>query len=220
MSSPAPIFSDSTALLPAYYLPSAAYYATIMAYGYAVIDTSMRFDKRRKLNHRCTITDTQGELTLTVPIEKPDSLTAACWSDVTISSHGEWWAVHSAALQSAYGRTPFYEFYIDKFTPYISRDTAGRNLMEHNAALTRTVLDLLGIDTAVMYGTPDFKAIGGAVDDFRFTGAEFITEAPYYQIWGLKHGFRPGMSILDLIFNMGPESPAVLARMNGMIKSY
>ena len=29
---------------------------------------------------------------------------------------------------------------------------------------------------------------------------------PYYQVYQQKHGFLPNLSILDLLFNMGPES--------------
>ena len=33
-----------------------------------------------------------------------------------------------------------------------------------------------------------------------------FTPRRYYQVYEAKHGFQPNLSILDLLFNMGPES--------------
>ena len=117
-----PRCNDGTLLLPPRLFGSTAYYAVMALYGSAVIDTSMHFDKRAKLTHRYSIADANGAVDLTVPIEKPDKTTGSTWRDIRISGHGQWWHVHLTALQSAYGRTPFFEYYIDDFLPLFTAE--------------------------------------------------------------------------------------------------
>ena len=122
MPSPLIIHPNETIILPPVYFGGIDYYATMAAYGNVIIDRNWRFDKRKKFTHRCTIADTRGELQLTVPIEKPFKSHETTWNNIKVSSHGEWWNVHRVALESAYGRTPFFEFYIDYFLPFLKKN--------------------------------------------------------------------------------------------------
>ena len=102
--------ADKVALLPPQLFGSVAYYAAMAQYRKAVVDTSLRYDKRFKSVHRYSIADARGELRLTVPVSRPEGAFLAgnlTWRDVTVSAHGRWWEVHLQALESAYGRTPF-----------------------------------------------------------------------------------------------------------------
>ncbi|MDE7369108.1 MAG: hypothetical protein K2N08_04950, partial [Muribaculaceae bacterium] len=87
-------FPDSTVILAPSFLGSISRYALIAAFGNAIVDTSTRFDKRLKSTHRTTIADVNGEMKLTLPISKPESLTRATWNDIRISDHGQWWHLH------------------------------------------------------------------------------------------------------------------------------
>ena len=141
------------------YYGSIAYYASMAAYGHAVIDADAIFDKRQKAVHRCDIADTHGPVQLTVPVSKPHGIARARWSDVAVSCHGAWWHVHRVTLESAYGRSPFFEFYIDRFLPFLTKGVTERY--------------------------PTVASLNLAID------AEI-------------------RSILDLIFNLGPEAPLYL----------
>ena len=67
--------SDTTLILPSRYAASVDYYALLSSHRKVVIDTSTRFNKRQKETHRCTVADTHGVRSLTVPIEKPLTMT-------------------------------------------------------------------------------------------------------------------------------------------------
>lgn len=188
---------------------SVTYYAEMASHPRAIVDTGLRYDKRFKSAHRCTIADTRGPLMLTVPVSKPEG--ARLWSQTRISHHGQWWTTMLTSLESAYGRTPYFEFYIDRFMPWIA--PVDMSVTEMDCGLDAVVRRTLGIDTLVDYADASAIGIDPALD-FRCCSFTRISPVPYYQVRALMLGFLPGLSILDLIFNMGPESPLILKKMS------
>lgn len=206
-----------TVVLPPYFLPGLEYYTAIARSQRAVVDTTMRFDKRLKATHRIAVADTRGRAVLTVPIEKPVHLTEACWRDIRISSHGHWWSVLSESLQTAYGRSAYFEFYFDDLKPFFSAECAGTRLTEQTMQLHRLMCRLLLIDTPIEELEPGKEPGDGntnkAADlcDLR-RGVPALEPCPeYYQTGAMRMGFIGGLSIVDALFNLGPEA-AVLVR--------
>ena len=154
--------AGSVAVLPPQLFGSVAYYALMAQYPAAVIDTSLRYDKRFKSVHRYTIADAGGELRLTVPVSRPEGAFLSgrlTWGDVTVSDHGRWWEVHLQALESAYGRTPFFEFYIDRFIPLFV--PGSRSICSMVIDADALIRDILGIETTVSQGlTPPRRFLG------------------------------------------------------------
>ena len=204
--------SETLLILPPRYMGSAGYYALVNAFDKVWVDTGMRFDKRQKETHRATVADTHGIRRLTVPIEKPVSMTGARWSDIAVSTHGIWWHAHWETLKSGYGRTPFFEYYADDFEPLFTVESTGIPLMELNRRLDSIIRRLMLIETDVAYGT-DFDHDGPTIDLRRGVPAGIVTTVPYYQVRALRHGFIPGLSAIDMLFNMGPESTLILPKM-------
>lgn len=174
------------------------------------VDRTELFDKRRKEMHRYTIADVNGPLTLTVPVVKPHGVPRATWADVAISDHGEWWHVHRTALESAYGRTPFFEFYIDRFAPFVSREapTLFPSVASYVAAADRLIASLLLLPPEP---SPSYSASSKPSSSLSaspsLVRAEAEAEAPtYWQPRQAQLGFLPGLSVLDLLFCLGPEA--------------
>lgn len=198
------------ALFPSRYLGSIGYYAALSAFRHVAVDEAMKFDKRQKPVHRCRIADTHGEIMLTVPVEKPVSMTNARWCDILVSGHGNWQHVHWVTLQSAYGRTPFFEYYADDFAAIYNSEVLGHPIVAFNRQLDSLLRRLFSIPAEVHYDAPHLADIKA---DFRRHEPEFDAQVEYYQVRGAKHGFIPSLSAVDLLFNMGPESPLVLVEM-------
>lgn len=219
MMSPLTICPDTIVELPLSYCGSIPLYCAAAASGGSVIDCRRRYNKRLKETHRATIIDTHGELRLTVPITLPEieQGRAMTWEDVEVSAHGHWWSIHLTALESGYGHTPFFQFYIDRFAPLLtSRYEHERvKLWQLDRDFSDIIASILGI-SAPIYITRD-----NPLDDAKQSIVRPIGVMPaprqveYYQVMASKHGFKPSMSILDLIFNMGPEAPLVLKDMIG-----
>ena len=217
MSSPLIKYNDTTLVLPPALCGSIGYYALLASHKNVVIDRYCRYDKRRKLMHRYDIADVNGRLTLTVPITKPRI--GATWNDAGVSAHDGWWNIHKVALWSAYGRTPFFEYYIDELMPYLQpRDgVQPESLMDLNTGIDAIIRRIAGIESNVRYKlTAEDKELitngDKSIIDHRNSNFELEQPLEYYQVRATQQGFIPNLTMLDLIFNMGPETPLVLKK--------
>lgn len=205
-------YPSETIVMPMRYYGSIAYYASMAAYGHAVIDADAIFDKRQKAVHRCDIADTHGPVQLTVPVCKPHGIARARWSDVAVSDHGAWWHVHRVTLESAYGRSPFFEFYIDRFLSFLTKGVTERypTVASLNLAIDAEIRSILLLETAVSSSYHSYNSYN-CYDRFSSAMALYSRAiSPYWQVRGASQGFIANLSILDLIFNLGPEAPLYL----------
>lgn len=206
MSSPLTIYGGAALFAPQLF-GTVGYYAAVTSFAKARIDYAMRYDKRNKDVHRYRIADTRGPLELTVPVSRPSG---ACtpqgisWYNVKVSAHGKWWEIHRQALESAYGRTPFFEFWSPRLWPLLSEQSVGLGVSELVRLANEQVLGMLGVELEA----PDDGCL--AVNDLRRERFEPSAPPEYYQVRAGSLGFIPNLSILDLLFNVGPESVFVL----------
>ena len=178
---------------------------------------------KQTYRNRCVIGTGDGLQALTVPTEKADS-PKSYMRDVRISSHGNWRHQHWNALEAAYGQTPFFLYYADDFRPFYERPFTF--LFDFNLQLTALCCQLIDIHPVLRpteaysptrcssspSGLPSSKA------DYRElihpkhdpSSDPTFCPVPYYQVFAGRFGFRPNLSIVDLLFNMGPESLLVL----------
>ena len=192
----------TTACLSTTYFGPVQWYQKLYRYDQVVIDGEERFQKQTYRN-RCLIATTQGVQALTVPVVH-DSKSSI--SDVLISDHGNWRHLHWQALQSAYGDSAFFEYYEDDLRPFFKENNWER-LVDYNDAICRKVCELLDIQPSIVHQSSqdcsDFRLVINPKHPLE--DSEFMPRK-YYQVYQQKHGFLSNLSILDLLFNMGPES--------------
>lgn len=193
--------NNSPLQLPCRLAPPAAYYRMMLRHGEggALICGGERFDKRQKDAHRFEIADTRGPLRLTVPIEKPYGAT---WADTRVSLHGNWWEMMWTALESAYGRTPFFEFYADDFRPLLDNPSRFSTVANLCFDFDRAIRRAIGLNVSVTHST---------APNLTPQPVEPFSPKPYWQLRASSLGFIPNLSILDLIFNLGPETILILS---------
>lgn len=197
------LLERETALFPVRLFPEASYYAAMARHSRVAFDTEARYNKPEKAVHRFTIADVTGPLRLTVPVSRPSG--ATLWRQTLVSDHGRWWETMPIALESAYGRTPFFEFYIDRFMPLFSLEPIP--ITEFCLRADRIVRGILRTPSAIVEAA-------SVPDAPRYTDADFAAlELPeYWQVRAHRLGFIPHLSVLDLIFNLGPEAELLLDR--------
>ena len=244
-------------LLSTTYFGPIQWYQKLYRAEYVQIEQWESFQKQTYRN-RCLIATTQGIQALTVPIER--LFTTNYIKDIRISDHGNWRHLHWNALQSAYGESPFFDYYQDDIRPFFEQ--RWDYLLDFNEAIRTKICELIDIQPKVDYnkeftvhclsscvpavasdkaGCTDDYTVGseglaskstvnskpstrpeGAlssertvnnIKDYRMAirpknpepDPDFMPKR-YYQVYEQKHGFLPNLSILDLLFNMGPES--------------
>lgn len=196
-------YDDTAALAPCLF-GTAGWYAALARHHHAGMDFSMRYDKRMKAVHRFVIADHGSVRNLTVPVSRPEGGFASgklTWGEILLSSHDRWWETIPTALESAYGRTPFYQFYAPKFASLYHEPAPGTLLSTFLTEADNTVRGILGLPPAPAALPPDAA-------DLRTIPATASGPREYWQVQG--EPFIPGLSILDLIFNQGPEAPLYL----------
>ena len=205
------------ALLSSAYFGPIQWYQKLYRYDRVLIEAHDSFIKQTYRN-RCLIATTSGTQALTLPIEHGQAdggMTGKClMKDVHISDHGNWRRLHWNAIASAYGESPFFEYYADDLRPFFEKRWTF--LYDFNMEICATVCSLIGLEPSIEptaeYIPADDPRLA-AVDDFRdairpkhpLPDADFSPRR-YYQVFERKHGFIPNLSILDLLFNMGNES--------------
>ena len=196
-------------LLASTYFGPVQWYQKLNQSDCCLIERHDHFVKQTYRN-RCVIATTSGLQALTVPIERYEG--AHCeMRDIRISDHGSWRHLHWNALQSAYGESPFFEFYADDLSPFFER--WWEFLFDFNTAITRKMCELLDIHPQIAFTEAYASAEEEGVTDFRDVirpkhplPDDGFRPRRYYQVYEQKHGFQPNLSILDLLFNEGPEA--------------
>jgi hypothetical protein len=148
--------------------------------------------------NRCLIAGPNGPQTLSVPLEKGKHQRKPI-HEVGISYHSDWWREHEQSIRTAYGRSPFYEFYADEL--FAVFHTKPPTLWELNQGLTNIILRLLQWPV-----TPEITTDFIRPDNVQFSRPTDLPEAlsPYPQVFTDRHGYLAGLSVLDALFCLGP----------------
>ncbi len=162
--------------------------------------------QKQTYRNRCLIATTNGVQALTVPVGDA----------MVISDHGNWRHQHWQALTSAYGDSPFFQYYEDDLRVFFTE--RWDYLYDFNEAIRQKVCELLDIQPKVTFTQRYYRSDEASLADHPYLDlreaihpkhpapdADFQPRR-YYQVYEQKHGFLPNLSILDLLFNMGPEA--------------
>ena len=184
--------------LHSFYFPPIAYFTKIQASQKVYIDETKKFVKK---TNRVYILGSERKEFFTVPILKVHSTTA--FNEVCIDYTQKWQVRHFRAMQSNYGKSPYFEHYADEIHELLSHKE--KYLYELNRAILVWCMKTLGLSTPIIYQEkPNFKI------DFiqNLIKQEPKIMKPYQQVFG--EAFIPNLSILDLIFCCGPHSSTYL----------
>ena len=207
---------EITVLLGTSYFGPIQYFTKFLLSPRRIIE---RFDHYTKQTYRnrCNIYGANGILSLSVPVQKGAEHKSYV-RDVRIDYAKKWRKLHWKGIESAYRHSPFFEFYMDDIQAFLEKKH--EFLLDLNLDVLEYLLEVLDIDTGYKLSQEFVEETALNVIDLRESihpkrawseDPQFMPE-PYQQVFADRMGFRANLSVIDLLFNEGPDARAVLEK--------
>ena len=188
--------------IPAYF-PSVQYICALIKAKEVNFTLESNYQKQTYRN-RCSIYGANGKLNLTIPIQhtkrdghQKDSAVKIMWEE-------NWQILHWRSLTSAYRSSPYFEFYEDELKEVFFKQP--KKLMDYNIDLLKCILSLIEIDISFSF-KEGYSPLSPIEESLINAKKQSTINCPVYQqVFAAKHGFIPQLSIIDLLFNLGPQS--------------
>lgn len=209
----------NTCLLSTAYFPPIEYFIAIANSNATLIELEETYQKQ-SYRTRCHINSGNGLLVLTVPVLRDKGDHKIPIKEIKIDYSKPWVLQHKRAIEAAYMSSPFFEYYVDDIFPIL--DKKEPSLFNLNSSIISAIISLIGLKNNISFTDNYIKTQNEGILDLReqihpkYRGASLLQkmeiEKPYYQVFTNKQGFIPNLSILDLLFNEGPNSISFLKR--------
>lgn len=195
----------NSAIFSSYYLAPIEFYYHLTQLDNITIDVNEHFVKQTYRSRAC-ILGPNGVQNLLVPlihVKKRQKV-----KDIKIAYAESWQKVHWKSLEAGYRRSPYFEYYEDHFYPFFHEEH--KYLLDFNNVLQNKVLELIGLEANINF-SDNYISDAENAGDFRTTltpknKQADLTFPEYIQVFGDRNPFAPNLSIVDLLFNEGPNS--------------
>lgn len=201
----------SILLLNTAYFPPIQYFSEIKRHEQLCIEQYENYGKQSYRN-RCIIQSANGAMPLVVPVKKTGEIKFLT-KEAQIDYSCKWQKLHFKSIESAYKNSPFYDYYIEDLLGFFEHQE--KYLLDLNNQILLTFLSLLDLKREI-HSTSDYITDTNGFCDYR----EIIHPKPsrrkamdtdfrgrpYTQTFNDRFPFMPNLSILDLLFNTGPEA--------------
>ena len=197
-------------LLSCAFCPPVEYLSAIAKESIVHIEAGEHYVKQTWRN-RCRFLSAGGPEDFGVPVVHASDLFRTPVREVEVDYSTPWVERFEYALESAYGSSPFFEYYSDSFFGIL--DSRPRTLLELDLETTRWMCSKIGL-AVQLEPTNEYSPKEEAERLYgRDLRLEFSPKRPYggpareyWQVWRGRYGFVGGLSALDLLFCEGPES--------------
>ena len=191
------------------YLPPVEYFAVISQAEEAFIEREENYLKQSYRN-RCYLLSAHGPQLLTVPVYLGSQHKTPI-KDIRIDYSKRWQQVHLGAIIASYGSSPYFQYYFENIEKIISKKVDF--LFDLNMELTESVLKMLKLESKISC-TKDFSPAAESENDFRYKISpkkeSHYSAKEYMHVFDYGNRFTNRLSIIDLIFNVGPEAGSYL----------
>lgn len=201
---------EKGAIFPLFYLPPIEYFSELLDNKDNIIIENAEHFQKQTYRNRASIHSPNGKLDLVIPVLK-GSKNHTKVKDVKISYDFNWQRLHLMSLQTSYRSSAYFEFYENDFAIFYEKKWD--YLFDFNEELLRLLIKFLKLNVQYKY-TNKFENEYLELNDFRNSihpkrnGRNNVNT--YLQVFEERNGFLPNLSIVDLLFNQGPQSTKYL----------
>jgi hypothetical protein len=201
---------EKGAIFPLFYHPPIEFVTRLIQHKDNILFDKHEHFPKQTFRNRASVHSANGKLDLIVPVIKGSNVHTPV-KDVRISYEFDWQRQHRMSLQTAYRSSAYFEYYEDDLMPFYERKW--NFLYDYNEEILQFLLKALKVTISYNF-TSEYKHSYPELDDYRESihpKKEPSTELKrYFQVFEEKNGFLPNLSILDLLFNQGPQSTKYL----------
>ena len=194
-------------IFPVFYFPSVAYFYTLLQYEKIIFEGEDNYQKQTYRN-RSILLGANGKLSLSIPIERNGKRKA----NTKCMSSSSWKKHHWKSIESAYRSSPYFEYYEDAL--YYAFMTRKNELYAYNIHLMNFLFQKLDYVPDYHISTEYIKQPQPKQIDYRNSfSPKHIYPAffpKYIQVFSDRFPFHPNLSILDLLFCLGPQAKEYL----------
>lgn len=201
---------EKGALFPLFYLPPIEFFSKLLHYKSAVVIEKHEHFPKQTYRNRASIYSPNGKLDLIVPIVR-GSKNHTAFKDVKICYEFNWQRIHWMSLETCYRSSAFFEYYEDDFAIFYVKKFDF--LFDFNEEIFNLLIRLTKLKIDYSYTSEYEKDRADLIDYRNAMKPKDLLSAPikpYYQIFEDKHGFKPNLSVIDLLFNQGPQTLSYL----------
>tara|TARA_E500000178_G_scaffold343571_1_gene390556 strand:+ start:1713 stop:2330 length:618 start_codon:yes stop_codon:yes gene_type:complete len=195
-----------------HYFPNIIYFASLIKYENFIIDTGENYIKQ-SFRNRTNILTANGIQSLTIPVKRNIKKNI---SSILINGDN-WKQIHYKSLQNAYKKSPFYEHYDFEIKNLIFNEN--EKLLDYNLLILEELLEIIDIEIKIRKSSKYIEKQKTDIDlrnYFKKTNDLKVNE--YSQVYEYKFKFQHNLSILDLLFNEGPETFNYLFNLSKQLK--
>jgi hypothetical protein len=185
--------------IPAY-LPNIQYMARLVTEEKIAFINNKHYQKQTFRN-RTEIYGANGKLKLTIPIVHHKTKAHQLDGKVAVHYDNKWQKDHWKSLEASYRSSPFFEYYEDDFYDFYHQKT--NNLMDLNIEIIQKICVLIEADVTVIEEEVTHEKYSDLILAKKVSQPLYPT---YHQVFHTKHGFINNLSVVDLLFNKGPQS--------------
>jgi hypothetical protein len=198
---------QSSAIFPLFYLPPVGYFSGLKELNYNFLLEKEEHFPKQTYRNRARIYSPNGDLDLIIPVVRGAKVHTKV-KEVKISNDFNWQRLHWKSLESCYRNSAYFEFYEDEFVVFYQQKFD--YLFDFNLQLLEWLFKQLKKEPVFDFTTEYLKDPGPGLDyraklHFKQQVAEDHFK-PYFQVFDDRHGFKPNLSVVDLLFNQGPQS--------------
>ena len=187
------------------YFPNILFFSKILNQNNIFFEINDNYIKQ-SFRNRTSIYHANGILNLSIPV-KYSSKKKQKFKEIEICNDTDWQKKHLKSIKFAYRSSPYFEFYENRFEKIFAKKE--KFLIDINLKSIALLFEL--IDCKLKYNfTEKYNQIyTGCVDSREISNFNFSDKSlsfkKYTQVFETKYGFKENLSMLDLLFNYGPN---------------